>query len=216
MPTLSIFGPRGQRPSDRISEIERAVQVTAADTLFALERQKSRILRRTESGVDYQGVPFAQYSDKGPYYYTPGAKGSTVQQQKSTTTRLIRRLGSGTLSRTGQSIRFDGGYREFKLSGLGRSTVDLRGPSAPHMLQAMVIKVDDVVRGDVGPTEQSIPAFVATLGFYSEEAARAKGHNEGVPERHLPQRRFFDVSDQDQHQIAQDIAERRVRRVSEK
>jgi hypothetical protein len=81
-------------------------------------------------------------------------------------------------------------YAAFK-SWLGRSTVDLRGPKAPHMLQGIITKV----RG----------AAELVIGVYGVMAARAQRHNEGDPKRKLPRRHWFAASVADQKKIVLDV-----------
>lgn len=169
----------GERLIDELFEI---LQPTSADLTYAGNVIKSGILRRTEKGLDWQGKPFAPYSQNGPFYYYPAGGGSA-----SSVSRTAKRIG-GTVSRTGKGIRFES-YDAFKRS-LGRRGVDLRGPSAPHMLQAIVVQV----RGGI-----------VYIGIYDEfAAAKADGHNRGA--NRLPQREFFEASDDDIAIIAADLA----------
>lgn len=107
--------------------------------------------------------------------------------------RTWRRLGrAGT--RTNLGIKF-ANYGAFKWS-LGRTTVDLTGPRAPHMLQAIAVKVE---------------ALLVKIGIYGPEAARAKGHNEGAGS--LPQRKFFGVGVSDGPEIQRDLMSRIMARL---
>lgn len=166
------------------------VPLMRTDLEVAGQREKTRIIQRTLRGVDFQGRKFAPYSTNGPIYVYPQHRG-TVKARRAAAQRLYRQLGKrGTgAQRTRLGIRFDS-YAAYKAS-LGRSpgVVDLYGPRAPHMLQAIVVRVE----GDT-----------IILGIYGEEALRASGHNEGIPGR-LPQRRFFDISRAELALIKQDI-----------
>jgi hypothetical protein len=177
---------------------------TKADVLYALERQKTRILDRTARGVDFENRPFAPYSTKGPYYYTPSTAGKGDHADNTrrirSRDRFAKKLGLVKPVTKGFAIRFDS-YAAFKAS-LGRAGVDLTGVSAPHMLQAIVAKVQEDGRG----------AFAGTLGIYGDEALRASGHNVGNPNRGLPQRRFFDSSRQDIEDFYADLDDRRAAR----
>lgn len=203
---------RGDDPSARLIAIRLSVEPQEADLLYAGQRQRARILERTARGVDVDGRPFAPYSKNGPYYYRPsrGAAVATAlghdirgeewtERQKAAAKRFLNRIttpsergrsGSPRLSRTGRTIRFES-YADFK-RWLGRRTVDLRGASAPHMLQMIQV----VVRG----------ARELVLGIYGDAAARATGHNEGT--RTLPRRRFFGASQGDARQMVRDIYDR--------
>jgi hypothetical protein len=188
---------------------ERVVRKAAArwmsnesDLLYAGQRQRARILERTARGVDVNESPFAPYSTDRPYYYYPFGRvgrGVPTEAQKRAAQRMLKKLVPGMsraeaaaagvrLTRSGRGIRFEGGYGAFK-RWLGRSTVDLRGPKAPHMLQAIMVKT---------PWRDTL-----VMGIYGEFAARAEGHNRGTA--HLPRRRFFGASDQDLREMINDI-----------
>jgi hypothetical protein len=177
---------------------------TKADVLYALERQKARILDRTARGVDFEERPFAPYSTKGPYYYTPSTAGkgdhADHTRRVRARDRFAAKLGLKKPAVRGHAIRFES-YAAFKAS-LGRVGVDLTGVRAPHMLQAIVAKVQEDGRG----------AFSGTLGIYGDEALRASGHQAGNPSRGLPQRRFFDSSRQDIEDFFEDLDSRRAAR----
>lgn len=100
--------------------------------------------------------------------------------------RLSRRPGVAT--RTPIGIKF-ASYAAFKRS-LGRGTVDLRGPHAPHMLQAITVSA-------MGDTIK--------LEITGNAADRAHGHNEGT--RTLPRRRFFDASVLEQVEMQDELWE---------
>lgn len=90
-------------------------------------------------------------------------------------------------SRERDTIRFDS-YAAFK-AALGRAGVDLVGPHAPHMMQAI----------EVSATHDEL-----RIGIYDpEKAAIATGHNTGA--RYLPQRRFFGASKTDLQEMLLDI-----------
>lgn len=118
---------------------------------------------------------------------------------------------SGAL--TGVSIKYES-YGDFKFRGLGRKNVDLTGPRAPHMLQALVVSVDGTQfgrSGDIALRGLREPAATVAIGIYGEEADRAEGHNEGAG--NLPRRRFIDATDEDIDYMANMIADRAIRRV---
>lgn len=181
VPLTITFG--GQPLEVLADKIERA-NVDVTDLRYALERQRSRILERTRRGVDLNGSTFAPYSTKGPYYYYPSRLGS-AKSRSAAAARLGRKIG-GTRTRLG--IKF-ASYAAFKAS-LGRNVVDLTGPRAPHMLQAMVVRTKSGSEG--------------TIGIYGSEADRAEGHNVGVPGR-LPRREFFGWSASDEKDMVDDL-----------
>ncbi len=191
-------------PSGVMARWKQAVQITPPDATYALERQKTRILERTARGVDVNGSPFAPYSTKGPYYYYPngrvGTSNFTDRQNKAAASRLTRKLQSGSvradsgvrLTRSGKGLRFDS-YAAFK-GWLGRSVVDLFGPRAPHMLQAMIVRISGA------------PVTEGRIGIYGQEAERASGHQYGTAK--LPQRKFLGANIEDRGLVKDDILAR--------
>jgi hypothetical protein len=170
------------------------LRIDEADLIYAGERQKTRIIERTLRGRDYLDKPFKPYSEKGPYYYYPQSKGYKGERQ-AITKAINYRVGGGTPTKSGLGIKYES-YGAFKRA-LGRTNVDLFGPRAPHMLQAMVVQVQ--------------PSKIV-IGIWGDEAARADGHNTGT--RTLPQRRFLDVSPQDLVLMGNDIADSMAKRLS--
>jgi hypothetical protein len=59
---LSFQTSSGKSPSTVVLELKKNLQPTAADMRYAAERQKARIIRRTNLGVDVDGAPFKEYS----------------------------------------------------------------------------------------------------------------------------------------------------------
>ncbi|WP_394766346.1 hypothetical protein [uncultured Paludibaculum sp.] len=92
------------------------------------------------------------------------------------------KIGGNQFLRTRFGIKF-ASYAAFKQS-LGRSVVDLYGPRAPHMLQALTVRVAEDRKGVI-------------LGIYGEAARRARGHQYGNAAKHLPQRRFLGAMPED-------------------
>lgn len=181
------------------ADLELAIQPTAADMLAALEWKRARVLELAAQGLDFEGRPFAPYSEKSPYTWYPAgrhSKGRTAKSRMDAAKRMRRKLGAGTVT-AGGGIRF-ASYAEFKLS-LGRSGVDLTGPSAPHMLQELVTRV-------IGPLE-------GRLGIYSADKAEiAEYHNEGTPR--MPRRRFLDTSAADVTTMSEILASRAEARLA--
>lgn len=194
-------------PAEVVARWQKAIQITAADAALAVNRQKTRILERTAKGLDVEGRAFAPYSRKGPYYHYPnGRAGSsfTDRQNKSAAARLFRALKPGGApkwaggirkTRTGKGLVFDS-YAAFK-RWLGRTAVDLRGPRAPHMLQALVVKVAGAGAAIVKE---------ARIGLYGKEAARADGHQRGTGR--LPKRKFLGASADDRKIMIGELMDR--------
>ncbi len=180
MPLTVSYG--GGTLSALADRLDREIKLTEADFLYAGNRQKARILNRTQAGVDINSTAFAPYSTKGPYYWYPG-RGQGDKRRRSAAGRAAKKVG-GTRTRLG--VKF-ASYADFK-SQLGRGTVDLTGPSAPHMLQAIVVQG----RPD---------GFL--VGIYGNEADRAEGHNIGFGR--LPKREFFGFGPQDEAAILVDL-----------
>jgi hypothetical protein len=221
-----------------VDAIEKNAVPTVGDLLYAGQRQRTRILQRTARGVDVNEVSFKPYSTSGPYYYYPG---KNAKNRKGAARNFANKIGlkgrkvgaevvthslggttarrsSSSAQRTKLGVKFSS-YAAFKAS-LGRIAVDLRGPSAPHMLQALIVRVKDFIlpgtdaaAGGFMPIESGKlePANEIVLGIYGEEAARASGHNEGY--KRLPRRHFLGASESDKVAVLNDILTRIVARV---
>ncbi|HXJ41099.1 MAG TPA: hypothetical protein VNH18_17585 [Bryobacteraceae bacterium] len=193
-------------PIDVITKFEDALtKPTAAAFLFAGERQKSRILDRTQRGLDVDGNAFAPYKATGPYYWYP------AQGLKSRTGARNRRFAgvqrvaneayakgdwkkggvgdsAGSAKKTGVGIKF-ASYGAAKAGITGDNTVNLSGlRGAPHMLQGLVVKTSN---------------GMLTIGIYGDEAKRASAHNAGTAQ--LPRRHFLGASAADRTLMAQDL-----------
>jgi hypothetical protein len=215
----------GGNPVEYILNLGQAVKPTVGDALYAAQRQRTRIVERTFAGRDVNGGSFEPYDGSRPYYYYPngrvGRTKATIKQNKAAVRRFLKKteeittyraeyLGSlsvgGVKTRSGQGIRFES-YADFKES-LGRAGVDLTGPRAPHMLQAIECRVNGQNFGtkDVqGGSRAEVTGF--SLGIYGEPAARASAHNTGVnPRWKRPhQRYFFGASASDLWEMVTDI-----------
>lgn len=204
---FSFRTTRGTDPREHLLKVRKAIVPTQEDLLYAGQRQRTRQLERTRRGADVNGRAFAPYSTKGPYYYDPNAGRGAKRDDKVQRAAVIRMhsklkkgaAGSGSMvkSRTGRSLKF-ASYAAFK-RWLGRSTVDLTGPRAPHMLQAIITAARS--------------AKELAMGIYGEAAERATGHNQGVPKTHLPKRRFFAASSLDLKAMVGDIGKRAMARL---
>jgi hypothetical protein len=177
--TVTFTATAGADPVTHAHALVTAALPTEGDLLYALQRQRTRILKRTAAGVDADGASFAAYSP---------------------------------------------GYAK-KKSAYGRSGVDLRGRNAPNMLQAIVATSGSLT--DDG--DSNTQALNGSLGFYDERAALlAEVHNEGATIRSrqgtgkgkgkakkngaatfaMPRRHFFDATDEDRHEMENDMGTR--------
>jgi hypothetical protein len=211
---------------DQLSKLDvKDILPTEGDLLYGLQRQKSRILSRTERGVDANGRPLAAYSTKRPYYYYPngpvGRSRTTdrLKRDQAGVKRFASKVGrtSRAVTRSGLGLRFPS-YAAFKLTYLGRSNVDLTGPRAPHMLQAIQTTVgNSQVTGDerVGLNDRTTPAFEGSIGIYGEPGKRAYYNNTGTT-RGLPQRQFFASTNDDTHRFGDDLKQRVKDRLRQK
>lgn len=192
-----------------------AALITEGDMLYALQRQRAKILQNTERGVDVDGKPFAPYNRTRPFYWYPAGKvgkkreADALRKEKNNVKRAAKKL-DGKVSRSGLGVRFPS-YDEFKRTHLGRSGVDLRGPRAPHMLQAIQVKAGGAaLSGNQQPGLHAKPSAVTegTLGIYGDEAARASGHNSDDRPKGVPKRKFLGASEEDTRRFAGDLESR--------
>ncbi len=212
MAGIAFTAPGGGDPVQHMLRVGRAAQPTTGDALYAGENQRTRILSRTERGVDYQDAPFAPYSTKGPYYFYP-AKGQSLKARGKAAGRRSKATG-GAGVRTPYGIRY-ASYGAAK-AALGRGTVDLFGiEHHPHMLNAMAILAGSAslpFGQSAGGGENLAPVDAIQIGFWGDEAKRARGHNEGTAK--LPRRRFLDASESDKAAMERDMGERIDRRMN--
>lgn len=189
-----------------VRALKTKVQPTIADALYVGERQRARILDRTARGVDVNGAAFASYSTRR-YYWSPNdrlngrTKAKVTDQQRAAAVKRFARSikarkkagNAPYVTPSGLSICFPLGYAQFK-KWLGRSTVDLRGKNAPHMLQAIQIQAKD---GGGGAAKE------VRIGIYGPKAKLANAHNSGGGK--LPKRRFFGASRADRAAAVKDL-----------
>lgn len=127
--------------------------------------------------------------------------------------------------RTGQGIDVQGvpfapyseGYRRRKTKELGHAdTVDLFGyEHHPHMLNTVMVKAGAQQEPGGGrmpnPSEFAEPIDLFHVGFYGEEAIRARVHNEGSTK--MPQRHYFDANQEERTGMENGMGERALIRV---
>ena len=159
---------------EHVIRLTQSAVPTEGDALYAGQVLRSRIVQRTQSGVDVEGAPFAEYSP---------------------------------------------GYRKQKIKKLdSASPVNLFGfEQHPHMMNAMVVLTEGLrLEGGESAAENAganlEPAQYVEIGFYGEEAERAKIHNEGTGK--MPQRRFFDATQEDLDLMSLAIEERQEARMA--
>lgn len=221
---------RGLKPSELLRRSVNAVKPTIGDAVLIGEEQRARILDRTANGQDLHGNTFHPYSTNGPYYLYPsvhlGKSPDAIKTRKNAVRHLLNitmevhdnLLGTkhemasvgGVKTQRGLSIRFES-YADYKAS-IGRFGVDLYGLRAPHMLQAIQIKVGGGT-GTKGDTRSAIATTMA-IGVYDKPAARATGHNEGT--RFLPKREFIGASPQDISKMSTTLLRRARQRLDKK
>jgi hypothetical protein len=227
----TTFEWKNGSPDTILMKVADAVKVTVGDCLTVGIYIKEQCLDRTMRGVDVDGVAFAPYSRKGPYYYYPSPLGKH-KQRKAAVNRLLRitrdvsegkweahfKAGrdmdaekssvGGVKTRSGLGIKFES-YADFKES-LGRFGVDLTGPRAPHMLQELTVRAGgtELKSSDpVGPRSRMESCDEVAIGIYDPvKAAIARGHQNGS--RKLPQRRFLGATQTDMEQAARLLSER--------
>jgi hypothetical protein len=233
MAEVSFKTSSGRDPATYVIELAGAVKPTVGDALYAAQRQRTRMVDRTLRGVDVEGASFEPYDTSRPYYYYPqgrvGRNKSTVKQRKAAARRLLKRIGEvesnfqerhwgkipginkhgdtgARLTRNGQGLRFDN-YAAFKMA-LGRAGVDLTGPRAPHMLQAIEVHAGGTGFGTADVSSASSePVNEFTIGIYGEPAGRARAHNTGYCPRWAREhkRYFLGASAADLQQIVADL-----------
>ncbi len=208
----TFTGPGGKPAGASIRATVHTLSTPTTGDLLAIGQAfRSRIRRRTQEGVDVDGVPFAPYSTNGPYYlYVNGAvgiaRGGTPETRKArATASRNRHIKTGRIGvRTPFGIKYES-YAAAKTAH-GRANVDLYGlQQHTHMLDTMMVRAGgSEVNGVAGELdfgsefeafENIAPATELQIGFYGPEAARAQGHNEGTGK--LPRRRFFVLSTDD-------------------
>lgn len=214
MPDFPTFtGPGGSDPFEFTLRMVHAAKPNIYDAMYGGEVLQSKIWERTALGLDCHANMFDHYAISPPYYYYPTGKvgkllskltTKTRQGQRDRTFRALGKVGE----RTHLGIKFPGGYSQFKHEGLGRSYVDLMGPRGPHMLERMQVRIPELGSSDIQMTMQgdvwqmleakqqmggmdAALASTVEIGWWGEEALRAKGNNEGTGRNKV--RNFFPV-----------------------
>jgi hypothetical protein len=198
---LATFtGPGGADPRVSIRrEVQALSTITVGDLLYVGMGYLSKIRERTFAGIDVNGAPFAPYSDKGPFYLYVNKNATTGRAARATAAKN-RHAKTGRIGvRTPTGIRYES-YAAAKAAH-GVSNVNLFGMGQnPHMLDAIIVRAGgsesslmdaEFTAGgsELNVFEQNQPCTLLTLGFYGDEAERARGHNEGTSK--LPKREFF-------------------------
>lgn len=119
------------------------IDLTSADMKEVGNDAIALIKQRTEEGLDADGKPFDAYSTK-----------PISISKKSDTGRRLSPKG-GQKSKSGSSVRYDGGYAEYKKASAGTSKPNLT--LSGNMLQSLIVKEADNTSftiGIKGPAEQ--------------------------------------------------------------
>jgi len=179
--------------------------ITVGDLLYVGEGYRSQIREDTFNGIDANGVPFAPYSTRSPYYLYPnGAVGRSPAVKAAKATASANRFAkTGRIGiRTATGIKYESYAAAKAAHGVGG--VNLYGMQQhPHMLDAIVVRAGgseiSQSAGAFFSGSSEMDAFQANqecnalaLGFYGDEADRAKGNNEGTST--IPARFFFGLS----------------------
>ncbi len=215
--TFTFGTKKGAGAKTAIKQYFRSFVPTQGDLLMLLQLQRSIILKRTSQGIDKNGKAFEPYSTKGPYYWYP-SKSKERSNRKRTVRRLARKL-VGVLNAKeqrkqqkgrkdtpfggitpGGAIKFRN-YGEFKTS-LGRTMVDLRGPSAPHMLQALLVRAGSTTikpqrQRNIEAKNMKLPTSVGRIQIFGPEGERAAAHMRGRTKRRLPRRNFLGANNKE-------------------
>lgn len=213
---------------DTIVLTESNVYPTVGDLLLASQVLRSRILARTEAGLDVDDQPFAGYNTTRPFYYYPsGAVGkdrsaTQLRRDRSKVSRFAKKVGrtKGAITGSKLGLKFPS-YDAYKRTYLERANVDLRGPRAPHMLQQIVARAGGAELGaqdqNIGLDDLNTPADEFTLGIYGEAATRAAAHNSesGRPPG-MPRRHFFGANAGDRGRLVTIIVNRIAARAQRK
>jgi hypothetical protein len=179
--------------------------ITVGDLLYVGEGYRSMIREDTFNGVDANGVPFAPYSTRSPFYLYPnGAVGRSPAVKAAKATAAKNRFAkTGRIGiRTATGIKYESYAAAKAAHGVG--SVNLFGMQQhPHMLDAMVVRAggSEITQSAAGFMSggSEMDAFQANqacnelaIGFYDDTAERAKGNNEGTST--IPKREFFALS----------------------
>jgi len=103
--TATFTGPRGADPVAEIRSLRVAAAATEGDVLYALQRQRSRILKRTAAGVDVDGNPFQAYTQAYAKQKAKYGRGDTVDLRGRNAPNMLQAMvvTSGSLTDDGDS-----------------------------------------------------------------------------------------------------------------
>ncbi len=219
----------GKSVTDFIVRVQKAYTPTAGDALHAGAFQVSRLSKRTDSGHDAEGKIFAPYSKNGPYYYNPNGRVNpaerrqiSLKSQKTKVTNALKNRGikGAQKSSTGKSIRFEN-YAAYK-RWTGARNVNLRGPSAPGMRDAIQMKAGGRTfypnerRSMFSVTSNRTHVSELRIGVYGDEAKKATGHQYGNPATKLPKRQFLGATGSDLRSMTDEMMQHMRARASKK
>lgn len=170
-------------PSVKINDFDTPARLEALerslDASLYLEignTVKALMIERTLAGKDVSGNAFAGYSTQP--YYAPVARRLPGYPMPA----------GGRLTKSGKSMFFAGGYREYK-GGLGRGT-------SPQLSVSNQMLSDEMVRAE---DDRAVIYFGSAAS-----AEKAHGHHFGT--NRLPRREHFGIQDsQSLHQIEDEL-----------
>jgi hypothetical protein len=103
--TATFTTPSGGDPATEIHNLMTAALPTEGDLLYALQRQRTRILQRTAAGVDVDGTPFQAYSAGYAKSKSKYGRGGSVDLRGRNAPNMLQAIvaTSGSLTDQGDS-----------------------------------------------------------------------------------------------------------------
>lgn len=187
--TATFTAPNGADPAAHAHNLMTAAQPTEGDLLYALQRQRTRILKRTAAGVDADGASFAAYSPG--YAKKKAAFGRTgVDLRGRNAPHMLQAIvvTAGPLTDEGDS-----------------DTLAIEGAIGFYDERAALLAE---VHND-GATIRTRLGYggfeEASYGYKPRNAGRLKAAKATLT---MPRRHFFDASDADVHEMENDMGTR--------
>lgn len=214
MAAVELTVTSGRDPERVFLDLAAGLEPSAGDLALVGQLIRADIREKTAAGLDVDGASFAPYKTDRPYYYNASSAGGKFAAGSESSIRAAaKRLHgkleakdrAGQLSGTRRTVKFES-YDAFK-EAFGRDNVDLQGVAAPHMLDAIVVRVNgqDVAEGE----SVSGKADEVVVGIFdSRAAAIASGHTTDERPKGMPKRRFFGVSKEARERSVELLRER--------
>lgn len=158
--------------------VDRRVLLSIASDVIALIRV------RTMRGTDAEGRAFKAYSTKRIYISREG---------RGTGARLAPK--GGVVSRTGRTMRFDGGYREFKLLSRGAGQLPRGGAATGPTSEVDLTLSGEMLRG-------LHPEVLGTTSVVIQPTSRTAEQAAGVSET----RPFIGIAPSDRRAIEASVS----------